>query len=166
MRNKRFIKILKVSSINFNLKSDLEKKAILNSYKIFLKSCNFNVQILVQSSIKNLEGNKSNIQKHIEKSENTRLKDLGTSYIEYLDQLNKLQKSSAKNFFIIISKTYESKEIKYEEEIVFKDLKDKFFKIKESLLRCGNSVLEVDTKEESLEIINSFINIRRKEDLY
>ena len=36
-----YIKILKVTPINYNLKSDLEKKAILNSYKIFLKTCNF-----------------------------------------------------------------------------------------------------------------------------
>ena len=37
INNFTFIKIIKVNSINFNLKSDLEKEAILNSYKIFLK---------------------------------------------------------------------------------------------------------------------------------
>ncbi len=30
-----YIKILKVIPINYNLKSDLEKQAILNSYKIY-----------------------------------------------------------------------------------------------------------------------------------
>ena len=33
--NNKFIKIMKVNPINFNLKSNLEKDAILNSYKIF-----------------------------------------------------------------------------------------------------------------------------------
>ena len=33
----KYIKILKIKPINYNLKSDLEKQAILNSYKIFLK---------------------------------------------------------------------------------------------------------------------------------
>ena len=43
LKNSSCIKILKIIPINYNLKSDLEKKAILNSYKIFLKSCNFKI---------------------------------------------------------------------------------------------------------------------------
>ena len=39
LKNNSFIKIIKIIPINFNLKSDLEKQAILNSYKIFLKTC-------------------------------------------------------------------------------------------------------------------------------
>ncbi len=46
LKNNKLIKILKIYPINYNLKSDLEKEAILNSYKIFLKTCNFNIQIL------------------------------------------------------------------------------------------------------------------------
>lgn len=45
----KYIKIIKVIPINFNLKSELEKEAILNSYKLFLKTFNFNLQILIQS---------------------------------------------------------------------------------------------------------------------
>ena len=36
LKNNKFVKIMKVSPINFSLKSNLEKDAILNSYKIFL----------------------------------------------------------------------------------------------------------------------------------
>ena len=39
LKNK-YIKILKIIPINYNLKSDLEKNKILNSYKILLKTCN------------------------------------------------------------------------------------------------------------------------------
>ena len=46
----KYIKILKIIPINYNLKSDLEKKTILNSYKILLKTCNFDIQILIQSN--------------------------------------------------------------------------------------------------------------------
>lgn len=35
VKNKNYIKILKIIPINFELKSNLEKEAILNSYKIF-----------------------------------------------------------------------------------------------------------------------------------
>ena len=41
--------ILKIKPINYNLKSNLEKESILNSYKLFLKSFNFNIQIIIKS---------------------------------------------------------------------------------------------------------------------
>ena len=47
IKNSFYIKIIEIIPINFNLKSELEKEAILNSYKIFLKTCNFDIQILL-----------------------------------------------------------------------------------------------------------------------
>ena len=54
VRKNEYIKILKVLPINYDLKSNLEKEAILNSYKLFLKTCDFNIQILIQSKKENL----------------------------------------------------------------------------------------------------------------
>lgn len=161
--NKSYIKILKVTPINYNLKSDLEKQAILNSYQIFLKTCNFDIQILVQSSKEYLEKNIFNIKKNIQKKENKYLEKIAQDYIEYINKINSSKKSSSKNFYIIISKKI-SKEQEYNEtfEIIKSDLKEKYFKIKECLSRCGNSVFEVDTKEECLKIINSFLNTRKE----
>ena len=66
-----FIKIINISPINFNLKSELEKEAILNSYKIFLKTCNFNFQILIESNKENLSNHILNIQENlIQENEN------------------------------------------------------------------------------------------------
>ncbi len=161
--NKQYLKMLKVTPINYNLKSDLEKQAILNSYKIFLKTCNFDIQILIQSSKENLEKSTFNIQKNIQKKENKYLEKIAENYIEYINQINASKKSSSKNFFIIISKKI-LKEQEYNEsfEIIKNDLKEKYFKIKECLSRCGNSVFDVNTKEESLKIINSFFNTRKE----
>ncbi len=159
----KYIKILKVMPINYSLKSDLEKQAILNSYKIFFKTCNFNIQILIQSSKANLEKNILNIQKNIQKKENKNLKKLSEDYIEYINKINSNKKSSSKNFFIIISKEI-SKEQEYNEsfEIIKNELKERYFKIKECLSRCGNTVFEINTKEECLKIINSFLNTRKE----
>ena len=44
-----FIKILNIYPINYDLKSNLEKQSILNSYRNFLKTCDFDIQILIQS---------------------------------------------------------------------------------------------------------------------
>ena len=61
LKDNSYIKIIKIYPINFNLKSELEKEAILNSYKIFLKTCDFNFQILIQSKKEDLSKHISNI---------------------------------------------------------------------------------------------------------
>ena len=73
LKNKNYVKILKIIPINFELKSNLEKEAILNSYKIFLKTCNFDIQILIQSNKKDLSNHISKIkEKNKEEKENIR----------------------------------------------------------------------------------------------
>ena len=159
----QYIKILKILPINYNLKSDLEKQAILNSYKIFLKTCNFDIQILIQSSKENLEKNILNIQKNIQKKENQYLKKISENYIEYINKMNFNKKSSSKNFYLIISKKIPKEQEQSESfEMIKNDLKEKYFKIKECLSRCGNSVWEVNTKEETLAILNAFLNSRKQ----
>ena len=159
----QYIKLLKIIPINYNLKSELEKKSILNSYKIFLKTCNFNIQILIQSSKEKIDKNILNIQKNIQKKENKYLKKISEDYIEYIHGINAKKKSSSKNFFIIISKEILKEQNSQESfEMIKSDLKEKYFKIKECLSRCGNSVFEVNTKEETLKIINIFLNTRKE----
>ena len=53
--------------VYYILKSYLEKESILNSYKIFLKSCDFNFQILIQSKIEDLNKHIKEINKLEEK---------------------------------------------------------------------------------------------------
>ena len=101
LKNSSYVKILKVEPINYNLKSELEKEAILNSYKSFIKSCNFNLQILIQSK-------KEDLTKNIDLlNQNNLYPEIKEKYIEYINSLNQNQKSSNKNFFIIISQSAE-----------------------------------------------------------
>ena len=46
------------------------------------------------------------------------------------------------------------------EDIINDDLNEKFLKIKECLIRCGNKVINLNNKKEIQEIIFSFINSR------
>ena len=83
LKNNKIIKILKVFPINYNLKSDLEKESILNSYRIFLKTCNFDIQILIQSNKEDLTHNINNIKKNIFKKENKYLEEIAKDYTQY-----------------------------------------------------------------------------------
>ena len=162
LKGNKFIKILKITPINYNLKSDLEKNSILNSYKIFLKTCNFDIQILIQSSKENLEKHISYIQENIQKKENNYLKNISEKYIEYINKINLTKKSSNKNFYIIISNQIpKNSKNSNSLEIIKNELKEKYFKIKDCLSRCGNSVIEINKKEEAMKIIFSFLNTRK-----
>ena len=156
----KYIKILKINPINYNLKSDLEKKTILNSYKIFLKTCNFNIQILIQSNKVDLTQNILNIQKNIQEKENSNLEDLSKDYIQFIKKFNNSKKSSTKDFYLIIS-TEKSKEYFNTLEIIENDLKEKYFKIKECLSRCGNDVIEINKKDDIINVYYSFLNTRK-----
>ena len=48
------LKVIKIFPINYDLKSNLEKEAILNSFKIFFRTCQFDIQILIQSNKEDL----------------------------------------------------------------------------------------------------------------
>lgn len=158
LKNNSYIKIIKVKPINFNLKSEFEKEVILNSYKTFFKTCNFDMQILIQSSKEDLTTHISNIKEQ-EKKESNAIQEVAENYIQYIKQLNKNKKSSNKNFYIILKKSKEN-EIEKPENILIEELNDNYFKIKECLAKCGNIVTEVSSKKETKEIIFSFLNKR------
>ena len=155
LKNNKYIKIIKINPINFNLKSNLEKEAILNSYKIFLKTCNFNIQILIQSSKENLNKNIQNIKENLKKENKKYLEEIANDYFDFIQKFNSIKNSSSKNFYIIISNDIEDSE-----DIIFQELNEKYFKIKECLFRCGNMVEDLNSKNKIEEILNIFFNAR------
>ena len=161
LKNNNLIKIIKVNPINYNLKSDLEKESILNSYKIFLKTCNFNIQILIQSNKEDLSHHINNIQNNISKKENKYLEKISKNYIQYINKINSERKSSSKDFYIIISNENKKNNKIQTEELLKNDLKEKYFKIKECLSRTGNSVQEISNREKIEKLFFSILNVKK-----
>ena len=155
-KENKFIKIIKIYPINFNLKSNLEKEAILNSYKIFLKTCNFDIQILIQSCKENLTKNIQIIKENLKKENKKYLNEIAENYFEFIQNFNSIKNSSSKNFYIIISE----EEKNQNENNIFQSLNEKYFKIKECLFRCGNIVQDINSKKEIKELFNLFLNSR------
>ena len=151
----KYIKILKVIPINFNLKTQLEKESILNSYKVFLKTCNFDMQILIQSKKEDLSNHIENIQNISQKEKNKIIKKYSEEYIKFIKEKNNKNKSASKNIYLIIKNNSENLE-----ENIIQELNEKYFKIKDCLIRCGNVVQECD-KEEIKNILFSFFNLKK-----
>ena len=158
LKENKYIKLIKINPINFNLKSNFEKETILNSYKTFLKTCNFDIQILIQSNKEDLEKNINNIKENLKKENKDFLNEIGKNYIEFINEINTAKSSSSKDFYIIISKNKNSENNL--EELIIEELNEKYFKIKECLLRCGNTVKNINNKKEVEKILFSFFNTR------
>ena len=159
-KNNKYLKIIKIIPINYSLKSELEKKSILNSYKVFLKTCNFNIQIIIQSNKEDLSKHIKNINNQIkkEKQKNNNIVNYSEKYIDFINKKNKEKNSSSKNFYILIDS---QNNLENKENLIIQDLNDKYLKIKDNLIRCGNKVEEIKQKEELIKIYFSFFNVKK-----
>ena len=161
MKTNEYIKIINIVPINYNLKSDLEKTGILNSYKTFLKTCNFDIQIIIQSSKSDLSKHILKIKEKVREENDFNLLKVSEKYIDFITKLNNEKKSSSKNFYIVI-KSLSSQNLKENgEKIAISELNENFFKIKECLSRCGNMAYEVTEKDELKDILFTFFNTRK-----
>lgn len=160
IKNNKYLKIIKIIPINYSLKSELEKKSILNSYKVFLKTCNFNIQIIIQSNKEDLSKHIKNINNQIkkEKQKNNNIINYSKKYIDFINKKNKEKNSSSKNFYILIDS---QNNLENKENLIIQDLNDKYLKIKDNLIRCGNKVEEIKQKEELIKIYFSFFNVKK-----
>ena len=161
LKNNKYLKIIKIYPINYNLKSELEKKSILNSYKAFLKTINFDIQIIIQSNKEDLTKHINNIKKQNETEKslnNYNITKLSEKYISFINKKNNEKNSSSKNFFILIKSPNNLENNKI---VINQDLKDKYLKVKDSLSRCGNIVEEIKNKKELEEIFFSFLNVKK-----
>ena len=135
----------------------MEKEAILNSYKIFLKTCDFDIQILIQSKKENLLGHINKIKENINEEKNKKRIEISKKYINFIQKINKEKKSLSKVFYLIIKENINSsEENKISEKMIKENLNEKYLKIKECLARCGNYVEEIKDKNETIQILSSF----------
>lgn len=144
----KIIKILKVNPINYNLKSELEKEAIMLNYKKLFNGINFKFQILIKSKKQNIDKQLKELKKSTENIE------LRNNYINYIKDKNDNKKSSSKQFFIVIE------EDDKDENISILKLQEKYLKLKELLDRNENNIRELK-REEIIELFYEYLNKER-----
>lgn len=155
-----YIKILKIKPFNYDLKSNLEKEVILNSYKNFLKICDFDIQILIQSKKEDISKIISQVENIYEENDN--VKKIREEYIKTITKVNEEKQSASKNFYIIIKKKLDTlvgvNDENIKQEIRANEyLEECYSMIKEALIKCGNNVECVNTKDDAIKVIKSFI---------
>ncbi len=97
--------ILLCSSINFSLKSDDERNAILLQFQDFLNSLDFSVEILVQSRKLDIRPYIALLEEREKAQDNNLMKIQVREYIEFVKSFTESTNIMTKHFFIVVSYT-------------------------------------------------------------
>lgn len=98
--------VLETNSINFNLKSEPEQNAIVQSYQSFLNTLDFPLQIVVKSKKLDLDNYLNDLRGVAEKQKNPLLQKQTYDYVEYVQRLLEYADIMSKSFYVVIP--YES----------------------------------------------------------
>lgn len=102
MRDGSLRAVLMLSSINFALKSEDEKTAIVGSYQNFLNSLNFPVQVYVKSRKLHLDNYLKLLDNQLAQQTNELLKLQTSQYKEFIGELLEYASIMEKRFFVIV----------------------------------------------------------------
>lgn len=94
--------VLKVSSINFNLKSEAEQNAIIYSYQSFLNTLEFPIQIVIRSRKLDLDLYLEKLHNLAEKQTNALLQKQTLEYAEYIRRLIEYADIMEKEFYVVV----------------------------------------------------------------
>lgn len=125
--------LIEIMPINFLLKSLKEQEIILDSYKSFLKQCNFDMQIFVQTTNVDMKEHLIEIDKCINYEND--IYEMANAYKKLICEFSSVQKSMTRRFFVVIQE-------KYLEQMI---------RALQTLKVCGNDFM-IPTKEECIEI--------------
>jgi hypothetical protein len=97
--------VVEVNSINFNLKSEEEQNAIIQSYQRFLNALNFPVQVLVRSRKLDIDHYLDDLRVRKRKLTNDLLRMQMDNYIQYIEKLVEYSDIMEKRFFVVVPAT-------------------------------------------------------------
>ncbi len=163
--------VLLASSVNFSLKSEDEKTAIVYQFQDFLNSLDFSIQILIQSRKHDIRPYIALLEQRKKEQMNDLLKIQIQEYVEFIKAFTERQNIMTKSFFIVVPYTpnalsgnstlekFLPKSIsndlknnpggeaktKFEEEVV--QLDQRMAVVAQGLSRCGIRTVRLGTEE-------------------
>jgi len=165
--------ILMASSVNFSLKSEDERQAILLQFQDFLNSLDFTIQIVIQSRKLDIRPYVALLEGQYKKQNNDLMKIQIEQYIAFVKSFTESTSIMTKNFFVVVpydaavlkstnklpfmgSKPDEgAKNINFEEQK--NQLEQRMGVVEQGLTRCGVRVAKLGT-DETVELFYKIFN--------
>lgn len=104
-RDGKISKIIEAKPVNFALKSEDDKNALIGQFQSFLNSLSFPIQILVQSRKIDISPYLAYLKQKLDKTENQLMRLQVGEYMAFIDKLTQLANIMDKKFFVVVSYT-------------------------------------------------------------
>jgi type IV secretory pathway VirB4 component len=153
MKNGSLRMVIKVSAINFELRSNEEQIALLQGFQRFLNSIDFPIQIVVNSRKLDINPYIKTVNQIIEKTENDLLRIQAEEYVRFIKELSELSNLVSKNFYVVVPfYPVESSDVKG----LFQGIKG-LFKTEETIKELNEEQLQSYKNQllQRVELINS-----------
>lgn len=133
LKNGGLRSVLKVSSINFNLKSEDEQNAIIYSYQGFLNTLEDPIQIVIRSKKLDIDKYLDDLKLKATKQTNPLLQKQTVEYAEYIQKLVEYADIMSKEFYVIVPQDpYRSRNVSFLSKFLgFINSKDNYANIKQ-----------------------------------
>ena len=102
LKNGGLRRVLMVSGVNFDLKSEEEQDIILHSFQNFLNALDFSVQFVVHSRKMNIGDYLEKLREREAAEENELLKNQISEYLEFVKSFVETNAVMAKTFFAVV----------------------------------------------------------------
>ena len=170
--------VLLASSLNFSLKSDAERNAIIMQFQDFLNSLDFAVQISIQSRRLDIRPYIALLEGQYKEQVNDLMKIQTREYIEFIKKFTETTNIMTKSFFIVISydpavinikgglggKLFKKKDTADDVQLNKASLEEnrtqleqRIAVVEQGLVRCGIRVIRLGT-EEVIELFYKIFN--------
>lgn len=141
--------ILQVSALNFELKSEEEQDAIIDTYESFLNSVGTNLQVLIRTREIDMDKYLEDLRERLDGETETVYRKQLTNYDEFIRSLISTNKILTRHFYIIIPYTSPAKT---DFELIKEQLN-----LKTDIVAKGMTRLGMHTRQlSSLEILDLF----------
>ena len=170
--------VVLASSLNFSLKSDDERNAIILQFQDFLNSLDFSVQISIQSRRLDIRPYIALLEDRYKEQINDLMKIQTREYIEFIKKFTETTNIMTKSFFVVISydpalinikgksplelfqkksgaEEQQAKQASFEENRT--QLEQRVSVVEQGLSRCGIRVIRLGT-EEVIELFYKIFN--------
>lgn len=94
--------VMQISSVNFDLLSEREQSALVFAYGGILNSLNFPIQIIINSSTKDVSSYLNNLKELASKQTNTLLQERIRLYRKFIEETVKKNDVLSKTFYVLV----------------------------------------------------------------
>jgi len=100
--NDRYCAVIETSSINFELKSEAEQDALIDTYQSFLNSLGSSIQILIRTREVDLDNYLQELQLRANKEEQLAYQGQLLDYAEFIRKLVNVNRILSRSFYVIV----------------------------------------------------------------